>query len=117
MQNIFCRNCFRAYPGISKGYIFRNRFIQVMTNHQHIQMFINCIYCKRPCWISRRRQYIWIHGSFDNIRCMTATGAFCMIGMNHSSIDSFDGIFQKPCFIQCIGMNGYLHIMFISNFQ
>ena len=39
MQNILRRDRFPANTGFGKGHIFGNTAIEVMTHHQHIQMF------------------------------------------------------------------------------
>ena len=55
MQNILCCNGFRANPRVRKSHIFWNIFVQMVTNHEHIEVFINRIDGKRACRIGRRR--------------------------------------------------------------
>ena len=40
MQNILGRNRLTPDTTLGKGHILRNRFIQMVTNHQHIEMFL-----------------------------------------------------------------------------
>ncbi|MNS44206.1 hypothetical protein D3C72_766440 [compost metagenome] len=117
MQDIFCCNGFRTDTGICEGYIFRNVLAEVVTYHQHIQVLINSIYGIWSCRIGRCRQYIWVHGRFDNIRSMAATGTFCMESMDNTTIDRIHGIFQESRFIQSICMDGDLHIILICDLQ
>ena len=39
MQNILSRNRLAPDTTLCKGHILRNRFIQMVTDHQHIEMF------------------------------------------------------------------------------
>ena len=38
-KNILGRNRLAADPALGKGHIFGNRFIQMVADHQHIEMF------------------------------------------------------------------------------
>ena len=87
----------------------------MMTNHQHIQMFFHCIDGIGARGIGRGGQYVWLTADFDNIRGMTATRAFGVIGVNGATLEGSNRIIHKPGFIQGIRVNGNLYIKFIGN--
>ena len=51
MQNILGRNRFTPDTALGKGHILRNRFIQMVTDHQHIEMFFQRVYGIGARWV------------------------------------------------------------------
>lgn len=51
MQNVFSGNGFLADPAFCKSNILGNIAVQMMTNHQHVQMLIDGIDRIRAGWI------------------------------------------------------------------
>ena len=117
MQHILCRNRLRTDSGVCESHIFRNIFIQMMTNHQHIQMLIYGIYSERHGGIRRRRQYILAARCTNNIRCMPTACTLGMECMYGTATDGIQCIFHAACLIQCICMDSNLDIIFISHIQ
>ena len=53
VQDVFCGNRLAPNPAFGKRQVFRNRCIQVMTHHQHVEMFIERIDRKRTGRVGR----------------------------------------------------------------
>ena len=51
MQDILCRNSLLPDATFGKGHIFRNFRIQMVADHQHIQMFVYRIDRKGTGWV------------------------------------------------------------------
>ena len=115
MEYILCCDGLRTDSGISKSNVFRNLFVQVMAYHQHVQMLVQCVDGVRHSRVCGRRKYVWSCCSTDDIRCMAAACAFCMICMDGSSCDSCKSIFYAAAFIQSICMNRNLNVVFVCN--
>ncbi len=48
---------------------------------------------------------------------MAAASALSMIGVNGASGNSGDGVFDKACFVDRIGMDSNLYIILVSDLQ
>ena len=117
MENIFCGNGFRTDPGICKSYVFWDPLIQMVANHQHVQMLIQSIYCIRHGRVSRRGKYVGSCRCPDNVRGMAAAGAFCMVCMDSPSCNSYQSIFHTAAFVKSICMDGYLDVIVVGHVQ
>ena len=91
--------------GFSESHIFRNGRIEMVTNHQHIEMFIYGIDGVRTCRVGRRWQHIGLPTGFDDIGRMATTRTFRVIGMNRAITNRCQRVFHKSTFIQGIGMD------------
>ena len=115
MQDVFGGDRLSPDPGFCKSNIFGDRRIEVMANHQHIQVLIQRIQGVGSSGIRRRRQHIRLTTDFDDVGCMSAACSFSVVGVDGTILERSDRIFDKSAFIQSIGMNRYLHIIFIGN--
>ena len=111
MQNIFRRNRFRANPRFGKGHILGNVRIQMMADHQHIQMLAQRINRERHRRIRRGGQAVRLAAHFDNVRRMAAARAFRMVGMDRAAFESVDRILHEARFVQRVGVDRDLHVI------
>ncbi len=117
MKNILGGNGFATNAGIGKGHVFRNIRVEVVTDHQHIEMLVNRVDRVGPRWIRRRWQHMGFATGTDNIRRVATTGALGVIGMNGSPLKCREGIFDKTGLIKRIGMNRYLDVVTLRDTQ
>ena len=117
VKDILCCDRFRTDTGICKSDIFRDLFVQMVAYHQHVQMLIQSIYSEWHGRVCGRRKDVRGCCCFDDVRCMSAAGTFCMICMDSSSSDGIDGVFYASAFVQSICMDGNLYIIFICHIQ
>lgn len=51
----------------------------------------------------------------NNIRRMPTPSTLSMIRMNRATLDSLDGLFDEPGFIQCVGVDEGLDVVFVAD--
>src|SRR5258708_5747683 len=117
MQDILSGDSLRTDTALGKSDIFTHMRIEMVADHQHIQVLRKSIRGKRHRRVCRRWQNIVERSNTDNIRRMPTTGSLGMIGMNGSSRNGCDGIFNKASLIDRICVNCHLHIIGISDLQ
>lgn len=86
-----------------------------MANHEHVEMLGNRVDRKRASRIGRGGQNVQFAADFDNVRRMTATRAFGMEGVDSAAFKRGNRIVHETRFIDGVGVNGDLHIVFFGN--
>ena len=115
VQEIFCRDRFLANARFGKLDIFRNVFVELMTHHQHIFVFIKCVDGIVTGRICRSGQNIVITAHFENVRCMSPTSSFSMEGVNNTVFKRRNGSFHKPSFVERVSVKRHLYVVLICN--
>ena len=92
MQNIFGGDGLPANTAFGESDIFRNAIIEVMADHQHVEMFVDGVDSERPGWIGRRGQHILFAAKFDDIGRVAAAGALGVEGVNGAPFEGGDGV-------------------------
>ena len=78
VQDILGRNRLTADTRLGEGDVFRHARVQVVADHEHVEMLIHRIDRERHGGIRRRRQYVRLTAHFNDVRRMSAAGAFRM---------------------------------------
>ena len=117
VKNVFGPDGFRANARIGKRHIFGNRRRQVMTHHQHVDVLVHGVARERHGRIRGRRQHVRQSADLDDVRSMTAAGAFGVIRVDRPTLECRDGIFDESRFVQSIGVNRNLHVEFFGHTQ
>src|SRR6185436_8430499 len=82
VQNIFGRDGFTANAAFGEGDVFGQARIEVMTDHQHVEMFVDGVDRVWAGGIGRAGKNICLTTDADNVRRVTATGTFGMVGVD-----------------------------------
>src|SRR5215469_9273879 len=105
MQNILCRDGLFANPALGECKVFRHSRIEVMRDHHHIEGLIEGIYRIGSSWSGRRWNDVWFGAYLDDVGRMSAACPFGVKGVNGSSLEGRDCIFDETAFVERIGMN------------
>ena len=111
MQHVLCRNGFRPNAAVRKGDVLGIGFVEVVADHQHIQMLIDGVARIRHGRISRGRQNVIVRRCADNVRCMTAARALGVIGVNRAPVKGVYRVLNTAGFVERVRVNGNLHIV------
>src|SRR5690554_1810769 len=117
VQDVFRRDGFPADAGIGKGNVFRDVRVQVVTHHQHVQVFIDGVHGVGPCRVGGRRQYIIFGAGGNDVRGVAAAGAFGVEGVNAAAFEGGQGVFHKAGFVQGVGVDGHLDVVLVGHGQ
>ena len=117
VKDVFGRNGFSANARFGKRNVFRNTGAQVMTDHEHVEVFVNGIHGKRHAWIGGGRQDVRFPADADNVGGMAASRSFGMKGMNRASAECANAVVYKARLVQRVRVNGDLYVVFVRNVE
>lgn len=60
-----------------------------MTHHQHVEMLVNGVLCIWPGRVGTAWNDIGNTTAFDDIRSVSTTSAFTVVGVNGSALERF----------------------------
>ena len=115
MQDILGRDGFPANAALGKGDIFGDGFVEVVTHHQHVEVFFERVHSEGPRRVGRGRQHMLLAADLDDIGGMATACAFGVKGMDRAAFHGLYGMFDKTRFIERIGVDHHLHIHRIGN--
>ena len=95
MQDVLGSNRLLADSAFSESQVLGNRGVEVMTDHQHIDMLIKGIDGVGARRVGRGGQNIRFTHDFQYIGCMATTCALCMEGVNCSSLEGCNGVLYE----------------------
>ena len=71
--------------------------------------------CERPRGIGGRGKYVRLSTSLNDVRRVSTTRSFGVIGVNCTTFKRSKRIFHKAALVQRIGVDGDLNVVFLGN--
>ncbi|SSJ98968.1 Uncharacterised protein [Klebsiella pneumoniae] len=115
VQHVFRSDGFPANARLGKGHVLGDVRVQMVADHQHIEMFIDGVEGVGQRWVGGRRQNVRVGAGGDDVRRMAAAGPFGMEGVDGAPADGGEGVFHKTGFIQGVAVQGDLDVHFIGD--
>ena len=110
MKDIFGGDGFAPDPAFGESDVFRDLGVQMMTDHQHIEMLVEGVHRVGPRRVCGRRQHVGPAADLDDIGGVAAAGTFGMEGMDSAVLERGDGVLHKAGLIERVGVDRYLDI-------
>ena len=115
MEDVFGRDGLLADAALGERDVFRHQRVQVVADHQHVEMLGDGVDREGPRGIRRRRQNIRFRGDADDIRRMAAARAFGVIGVDRPAGDRSDGVIHEAGFIDGVGVDRDLYVVTVRH--
>ena len=104
-----------ADAALGEGDILRNRRIEVMAHHRHVEMLVEGVDRVGIGRIGRRRQAIRLAGDADDVRRMAAAGALGVVHVDGAAADRGKRILEEAALIQRVGMDLDLKVELVGD--
>ena len=117
VQDVLRGNGLAADARLGESDIFGNVRVQVMTHHQHVQVFIHSVDRVGTGGGGAGGQHIGFAANLDDVRRVAAAGALGVVGVDGAVLESGDGVFHKAGFVQGVGVERHLHIVPLRHTQ
>src|SRR5579885_1504075 len=89
----------------------------MVADHEHVQMLLDGVYREGPGRIRGAGEHVGLGGNLDDVRRMPAAGAFRVEGVYRAPADGANCVFHEAGFIEGIGVNGGLNVVFVADVQ
>ena len=115
VQDVFRRDSLAADARFGERHVFGDARVQVVADHQHVEVFVNRVDRVRSRRISGRRQHETFAAHLDDIGGMSTSGTFGVIGMDGAAFECGNRVFDETGFIQRVSVDGDLHIVAVRD--
>lgn len=117
VQDVLGGDGLGADPGLGEGDILGDVLGQMMTDHQHVQVFVQGVHGKRTRWVCATGQHVGVLHDGDDIGCVATAGPLRVVGVDGAVLERFDGLLHEAGFIQCVRMDHALNVEFVAHVQ
>mmetsp|Transcript_23960 Transcript_23960/g.43736 ORF Transcript_23960/g.43736 Transcript_23960/m.43736 type:complete len:526 (-) Transcript_23960:708-2285(-) len=117
VQDIFGGDGLATDTAFGERHVLGDRFVEVVTDHEHIEMLFERVHRKGARWVGGRGQHMLLAADFDDIRRVPTARPFGVKGVDRAALHGLHRILDKPTFVQRIGVDHHLHIHGIGHGQ
>ena len=90
VQDVFRRDGFVADAALGKRDVLRNVLVEMVADHQHVEVLVERVDGKRARGIRRARQHVRFAAHADDVGRMSATGALCVVRVDRAPFERRD---------------------------
>ena len=117
VQQVFGGDGRRPDAALGERKIFGHTGIEVMTDHQHVEVFVQRVHRVRPGRVGGARQHIRVRRDRDDVGCVPAARAFGVVRVDATPGDGSECLFDEPGLVQGVRVQRHLHPRLISDPQ
>ena len=117
VQDVLGGDGFAPDAALGKGHILGDRLVEVVTDHEHVEMFLERVHGKRPRRVGRRGQNVLFAADLDDIGGVAAAGALGVKGVDGAAFHGLYRVLDKAALVKCIGVDHHLHVHVIGHAQ
>ena len=117
VQNILGGDGLLANPALGKGHVLGDILVEVVADHQHVQMFVYRVDRKGPRRVGRRGQHIGLAAKPHDIGRVATARALGVVGVNRPPFESRPRRLDKARLVERVGMDADLHVEFFGDCQ
>ena len=110
MQDVLGGDGFAPDTAFGKGHVLGDRLVEVVTDHQHVEMFFERVHREGPGRVGRRRQYVLVTTYLDDVWRVPAACAFGVKGVDRTALDRGDSVLDKAALVQGVSVDHHLHV-------
>ena len=109
LQDVLGRDRRRTDPAHREREVLLDRRIEVMADHEHVEVLVDRVDGVRPCRVRRRRQHVLVGGQLDDVGRMAAAGALGVVSVDRAPRDRLDRGLQVTRLVQRVAVQRDLH--------
>src|SRR4026208_1629636 len=87
----------------------------MMTHHEHVEVLIDRVHREGSRRVGARRKHVRLPANANDIRCVSASGAFTVERMNRPSFECADRILDESGLVQSVCVYSDLDVEFVSD--
>ena len=115
VQDVFRRDRGGADAGLREREVFGHRGVEVMTDHEHVEMLSDRVHCVRERGIGRAGDDVRVTRQREDVGRVPAARSFDVEGMDRSARDRGDRGLDEACFVQRVGVQRHLQAPLVGS--
>ena len=111
VQDVFGRDRLAANAALGERHVLGDVLVEVVADHQHVEMLVERVHRVRPRRVGRARQHVRLAADPDDVRRVAAAGAFGVVRVNRAALERRDRIVDVARLVQRVGVDRDLDVV------
>ncbi len=117
VQDVFGGDGFLADAALGKGQVFGNARVQVVADHQHVDVFVERVDGVGSRRVGAGGQHIGFAHQFHDVGRVAAARAFGVKGVDAAALEGGQRVFHKARFVEGVGVDRDLGVGGLGHVQ
>ena len=117
VQDVLGRDGLAADARLGERDVLGDRRVEMVADHQHVEMLVDRVDRVGARRIGRRRQHVRRAGRLDDVRGVAAARALGVIGVDRASGDRRERGLDEARFVERVGVDRDLDVEFVGDAQ
>ena len=117
MKDILRADGRAANATLGEGHVLRHVAVEVVADHEHVEVFVQRVHSVRPRRVGAGRQDVGEGGDADDVRGMAAARALGVVGVDRPALEGRDGRFDETRLVEGVGVDRDLDVVLVGDAQ
>ena len=115
MQNVLGGDRLLADAAFGEGEVLGNAPVEVMADHQHVEMLVERVLRIGPRRVGRRGQHVGEARDLHDVGRMAAARALGVEGVDGAALERLDRVLDEARFVQRVGVDHHLDVVIVGD--
>ena len=115
VEDVLRRDGLLADAALGEGDVLRDRRVEVVADHEHVEMLVDGVDRVGPRRVGRGRQHVRLAAHLDDVRRVAAAGALGVVGVDGAVLERGDGVLDEAQLVQRVGVDHHLDVVFVGD--
>ena len=115
VQDVLGGDGLLADAALGEGDVLGDRRVEVMADHEHVEMLVDRVDGVGPGRVGRGRQHVGQARDLDDVGRVAAAGALGVEGVDGAALEGRDGVLDEARFVQRVGVDRHLHVHLVGD--
>ena len=117
VQHVLGGDGLRADARLREGHVLRHRRIQVVADHDHVEVLVEGVDRVGVGRIGRRGQAVHLPGHRDDVGRVAAAGALGVVHVDGAAVDRRQRVLQEARLVERVGVQLHLEVHLVGHRQ
>ena len=115
MEHVLGRDRLLADARFREGEVLGDGAVEVMADHQHVEVLVERVHREGPRGIGRRGQHVVEPRHPHDVGGVAAAGALGVEGVDGAALEGRDRVLDEARFVQRVGVDHHLHVVVVRD--
>ena len=117
MQDVLGGDRLLADAALGEGEVLGDALVEVMADHQHVEMLVERVLRIGPRRVGRRGQHVGQARDLHDVGRVAAARALGVEGVDGAALEGLDRVLDEARFVQRIGVDHHLDVVIVGDRQ
>mmetsp|Transcript_27196 Transcript_27196/g.56243 ORF Transcript_27196/g.56243 Transcript_27196/m.56243 type:complete len:751 (+) Transcript_27196:184-2436(+) len=114
VENVFGGDRFGTDPALGEGNVLRNARVQVVADHQHVEMLVHGVDGKGPRGVRRAGKDVGFLDDLDDVGGVATAGTLRVVGVDGPSLHCGDAVVDESALVERVGVDRHGNVVLVG---